>query len=134
MDCSQPDSSVHGILQAKILEWVALPSSRGSSWPGDQTHISYGSCIAGGFFTTEPLGEAQRQDYWSIMWKQYNFQVTNSIFTVMLVWAQILRLPWASGGLLVWLDFVHLNFLLFCEINNSVYQLQRIIIRVNQIV
>ena len=36
-----PGSSVHGILQAKILEWVAIPFSRGSSWPRDQTHISY---------------------------------------------------------------------------------------------
>ena len=37
MDCSSPDSSVHGILQARILEWVAMPSSRGSSQPRDQT-------------------------------------------------------------------------------------------------
>ena len=52
MDCSLPGSSVHGILQARILQWVAMPSSRGSSWPRDQTHISCGSCTAGGFFTT----------------------------------------------------------------------------------
>ena len=56
MDCSLPASSVHGILQARILEWVAMPSSRGSSWPRDQTHVSCVSCIAGRFFTTEPLG------------------------------------------------------------------------------
>ena len=43
-DCSPPGSSVHGILQAKILEWVAIPSSRGSSWPRDRTHFSYISC------------------------------------------------------------------------------------------
>ena len=41
MDCSQPGSSVHGILQARILEWVAFPFSRGSSQPRDQTWISY---------------------------------------------------------------------------------------------
>ena len=40
MDCSLPDSSVQGILQARIMEWVAMPSSRGSSWPKDQTLIS----------------------------------------------------------------------------------------------
>ena len=40
MDGSSSDSSVHGILQARILEWVAMPSSRGSSRPRDQTHIS----------------------------------------------------------------------------------------------
>ena len=45
MDCNPPGSSVHGILQARILEWVALPSSRGSSRPQDRTHVSYVSCI-----------------------------------------------------------------------------------------
>ena len=40
MDCSPPASSVHRILQARILEWVAMPSSRGSSQPRDHTHIS----------------------------------------------------------------------------------------------
>ena len=45
MDCSLPGSSVHGILQASILECVAMPSSRGSSWPRDRTYISYVSCI-----------------------------------------------------------------------------------------
>ena len=49
---SPPDSSAHGILQARILEWVAMPSSRASSWPRNQTHVS---CTAGGFFTTGPL-------------------------------------------------------------------------------
>ena len=45
MDCSPPGSSVHGFLQARILEWVAVPSSRGSSWSRDRTRISYVSCI-----------------------------------------------------------------------------------------
>ena len=40
MDCSPPGSSVHGISQARILEWIAISFSRGSSWPSDQTHIS----------------------------------------------------------------------------------------------
>ena len=57
MDHSPPGSSVHGNLQARILEWVAMPFSRGSSRPRDWTHISWGSCIAGGFFTAEPLGK-----------------------------------------------------------------------------
>ena len=50
MNCSPPGSPVHGILQARILEWIAMSSSRGSSWPRDQTLIS---CfyIVGGFFT-----------------------------------------------------------------------------------
>ena len=40
-DCNPPDSSDHGILQARILEWIALPFSRGSSWPRYQTWVSY---------------------------------------------------------------------------------------------
>ena len=47
-DCSPPGSSVHGFLQARILEWVAIPFSRGSSQPRDWTQVS---SIAGGFFT-----------------------------------------------------------------------------------
>ena len=45
--CSSPGSSVHGISQARILEWVAIPFSRGSSWPRYQTLVS---CIPGRFF------------------------------------------------------------------------------------
>ena len=53
--CSPFGSSVHGILQARILEWVAMPSSsRGFPRPWDRTHIS---CIAGRFFTPEPPGK-----------------------------------------------------------------------------
>ena len=47
MDYSLPDSSIHRILQARILEWVAMPSFRGSSQPRDRTWVFYGSCIAG---------------------------------------------------------------------------------------
>ena len=55
MDCSPPVSSVNGILQARILQWVAIPISRGSSWSRDQTCIS---CIAGRFFTIWATREA----------------------------------------------------------------------------
>ena len=47
LDCRPPRSSVHGILQTRILEWVAMPSSRGSSHPRHRTQVS---CVAGGFF------------------------------------------------------------------------------------
>ena len=47
-----PGSSVHGILQTRILEWVAMPSSRASSPPRDWTHVFYIPALAGGFFTT----------------------------------------------------------------------------------
>ena len=54
------DSIVHGILQARRLEWVAFPFSRGSSQPRDQAQVS---CIVGGFFASWAMREAQ--EYWS---------------------------------------------------------------------
>ena len=54
-DCGTMDYTVQGFLQAKILEWVAFPFSRGSSQPRDWTQVS---CIAGGFFTSWATGEA----------------------------------------------------------------------------
>ena len=57
MDCSPPGSSVHGILQARILEWVATLFSRGPSQPRDQNRVSRGSCTAGTFFIAEPVGK-----------------------------------------------------------------------------
>ena len=54
MDYRLPGSSVRAILQAKLLEWVAISSSRWSSPHRDWTHIS---CLAGRFFTTEPPGK-----------------------------------------------------------------------------
>ena len=56
MACSPPGSSVLGILQARTLEWVSIPFSRGSSWPRDQSQVS---CIAGRFFTIRVTREAQ---------------------------------------------------------------------------
>ena len=76
-DCSPLSSSVHGILQARILEWAAISFSRRSSWPRDWNHVS---CTAGRFFTTEPPGKStlwtvacqvplsmgiSRTEYWS---------------------------------------------------------------------
>ena len=52
-DCNLPGSSVHGILQVRILEWLAFPYSKGSSQPRDWTRVS---CIAGRFFRETPKG------------------------------------------------------------------------------
>ena len=54
MDCSLTGSSVPGVLQARILDWVAMPFSTGSSWPRHQTRVSW---IASRFFTMEPPGK-----------------------------------------------------------------------------
>ena len=61
MDCSPPGFSVQGILQARILEWIAIPFSRGSSWPRDWPWVS---CIAGRFFTVWTTREAPVRQHW----------------------------------------------------------------------
>ena len=60
MDCSPPGSSVHGILQARILEWVAMPSTRGSFRPRNLTWVS---CIAGGLYHLSHQGST-RKFFW----------------------------------------------------------------------
>ena len=56
MDCSWPGSSVHGISQARILEWGAISSCRGFSWPRDYTCLS---CLVGGFFMLSHQGNSK---------------------------------------------------------------------------
>ena len=65
VDCSLPSSSVHGILQARILEWVAVSFSRGSSRPKDRTRVS---CIGGRHFNLWATREAP--------WKWYKIQIS----------------------------------------------------------
>ena len=62
VDCSPPGSSIHEILQARILEWVAMPSSRISSRPRNQTQVSCYRCFAGLFFTCWAIRE-------TLIWK-----------------------------------------------------------------
>ena len=72
MDCNLPGSCVHGISQAKILEWVAISSSRGSFQLRHQTHTS---CLSGGFWTMSHLGS---QYYWhSIQFSQFSRSVVS---------------------------------------------------------
>ena len=59
MDCSLPGSSVHGIFQARMLEWIAISFFRGSSQPRNRTWVS---CIAGRFFTNWAIREALLRD------------------------------------------------------------------------
>ena len=59
MNCSLPGSSVHGIFQARMLEYFVISSSRGCSQSKNRTHVSCVSCMAGRFFTTEPPGNPQ---------------------------------------------------------------------------
>ena len=57
MDCNPPGSSVHGILLARTLQWVVMPSSAFSSWSEIEPMVSCISCIAGRFCTAEPSGQ-----------------------------------------------------------------------------
>ena len=77
MDCSLPGSSVHGILQARILEWIAV-SFWGSSRTRDWTWVS---SIAGRFFTTEPPGKP-----WLVILILHNFRTC--MFSPLLEWEQ----------------------------------------------
>ena len=71
MDCSPPGSSVHGIYQAGILEWVIISFSRGSSWPRDRTQVSH---IADRFFSVWASREALLWRYFSIFTGLCNYQ------------------------------------------------------------
>ena len=62
MDYSPPGFFVHGVPQARILAWIAMPSSRGSSQPRDQTHVSYITCIC------RRIGKPQLQGISSVQW------------------------------------------------------------------
>ena len=68
--CNPMDYIVHGILQARILEWVAFPFSRGSSQPRDRTHVS---CIAGGFFTSWATREALYSHNWRFRFRDSSY-------------------------------------------------------------
>ena len=78
MDCSLPASSVHGILQARTLEWVAMPSFRGPSQPRDWTQASH---IESGFF---PVW-ATREAHWNkirLSYNRFGFIISKTIYLV----------------------------------------------------
>ena len=76
MDGSPPGSSVHGIFQARVLKWVAMPFSRISFQPRDQTCVSFTSCIGRQILTTVPLGKSTKQYlnlslHWCVHFSQF---------------------------------------------------------------
>ena len=62
VDCNSPGSSAHGILQARILEWVVISFCRGSSRPGMEPTSLVSPSLAGGFFSTNVIHEALTRD------------------------------------------------------------------------
>ena len=67
MDCSPPDSSVHGILQAGMLEAITIPFSGDLPDPEIEPLSPVSFALAGGFFTTEPTREARRHYYYQTL-------------------------------------------------------------------
>ena len=95
MNCSLPGSSVHGFLyRSRILGWIAISSSRGSSWLRNQTRVSCVSCIAGGFFIAKPVGNQNNDlsglDQDDILWKRKNINIyVNEIMTQELIYTSV---------------------------------------------
>ena len=82
------DCAVHGILQARILEWVAFPFPKGSSQPRDRTQVS---CTAGRFFTSWAIEEAWLflKDFWNTLntfeyleYFKFNFEINLNIYLI----------------------------------------------------
>ena len=97
-DCSPPGSSVHGILQAKILEWVAVPSSRGYSWPRNQTCVSNVSYIIGRFFTHWATWEAHVFFYHNIK-KEKTYKRTRKKYrqSSLCIWVKVKSILWVKA-------------------------------------
>ena len=99
MDYSPPGSSVHGILQARILESVAMPFSRGSSWPRDWTRVS---CTTGRFFTVWATTEAQLSVYTCLLFFKF--------FSHLCYYRALSRVPCALQEVLVGYLSLHIIF------------------------
>ena len=86
MNCSPPGSSIRGILQARILEWVAISYSRGSSQPRDQTRVS---CIVGIFFFYH-LSHQGNVCYFDLAMGSWVYKYINTYQTVFFKYVQLL--------------------------------------------
>ena len=94
VDLSSPGSSVHGILQAKSLEWVAMLSSRGFSQIRDWTCESCVFCIASGFFTAEPLGKPSTHHSTSLF---YYLRVRSGIKSITERFSSVTRITYRNS-------------------------------------
>ena len=80
IDCSSPSSSLYGIFQSSIPEWIAIPLSRESSWLRDWTWVS---CIAGRFLATEPPGKPSYKYICILFWLNgWGFMVGSNVVPV----------------------------------------------------
>ena len=90
-DCSPPGSSVHGILQVRILEWAAIPFSRGSSQPRDRTQVF---CITGRFFTVWVTREAH---IWAYVWRKVKVKSLSRVRLFATPWTVAHQAPPSIG-------------------------------------
>ena len=118
MDRSPPGSSVHGILQARMLEWVTIPFSRGSSWPRDWICVSYISCIGRQVFFTTRTPSLVR----AILYPETDQYIIFQIQTLELPppgsFPGLLTEPliWAPAALPIWAFHPYLLVALYCEL------------------
>ena len=90
--CNPMDYTAHGILQARTLKWVAVPFSRGTSQPRDQSQVS---CIAGGFFTSWATKEAHVTTFWDPGKNAYRSVLFQKEAQLLSVWRGD-SCPWVS--------------------------------------
>ena len=88
--CESMDCTVHETLQARRLEWVAFPFSRGFSQPRDQTQVSH---IAGGFLTSWATREAHRCENWTIKKAEHRRMDAFKLWC----WRKLLRVLWTAS-------------------------------------
>ena len=103
LDGSPPGSPVHGILQARILEWVAMPSSRGSSSPRDGTHISCISSIGRQILCYCDTWEAQRSPWsrclsLSLSWQSSEYRKIQAVMSSGCFGLHLCPSPESPGG------------------------------------
>ena len=100
-NCSPPGSSVHGILQARMLEWVAMPFSRGSSRPRDWIHVYWISCIGRQILYHWGTWEAWTNQLFTCKWVKQNNQTVSD---------HLVRASFTKGQTRFQTDFLRLNF------------------------
>ena len=116
LGCSLPGSSVHGIFQATILEWVAISFSRGSSWSRNPTHFSYVICIAGRFFTCWAIGNLIR--LMLALWNEFG---GFSLLYFGRIWEILILILWIFGRIHQWSHVVQKNFFGRLSITNLIF-------------
>ena len=122
MDCSPPGSFVHGIFQARLLEWVSIFYSRGSSQHKDRTCVSYVSCIGRWILYNCAACEAQTCNTWPFTMKLVvNLRHERGIF-FHLQWVRLLSIVMASQMPRWWKQcHVPTGLLSFLEISSTVF-------------